>query len=243
MEILYGRNTVLETLRAGRRKIASVAIEESHRDQELIARLKQLKIPFESRSQKEMTSLAGSGAHQGLVAQVESYRYAELDLLMRDSPSPALFVVCDSVQDPQNLGTLCRSAFCFGAAGVILPKDRSAEVTPAVVRASAGTTEHLPIAQVVNVSRTLEEFKKRGFWIYGADMGGGDFLEKISFDSKSVVVVGSEGEGIRPLVLSKCDFIFRIRTDRPFDSLNVAQAASIILYEVSRQRMGKKSLS
>ena len=157
MEILYGRNAVLETIRSGKRKIASILIEDRHEESGFISRLRKLKIPFETRSQKELTSLAGNGAHQGFVARVTPYPYADPDLLMRDCPPQALFVLCDSLQDPQNLGTICRSAFCLGATALLLPKDRSAEVTPTVVRASAGTTEHLAIAKIVNVSRTLEE--------------------------------------------------------------------------------------
>lgn len=241
MELLYGRNAVLEAVRARKRKFESIFLEEDPHEQKILDELRKSKISCEHRSRKELTSLAGNTAHQGFVARVAPYPYADFDRLLNEAGSPALFVLCDSLQDPQNLGTICRSAFCFGAIGLILPKDRTASVTPSVVRASAGTTEHLPIARVVNVSRALEEFKRNGYWIYGADMAGREPLEKISFDPKSVIVLGSEGEGIRPLVLSKCDFTFRIATDRPFDSLNVAQAASIILYEASRQRGFKKN--
>jgi 23S rRNA (guanosine2251-2'-O)-methyltransferase len=148
----------------------------------------------------------------------------------------ALFVMCDSIKDPQNLGSICRSAYCFGADGIILNKDNSVEITNVVARASAGAIEHLSIAKVTNLSRTLTELKDQGFWSYAAVTKAPESLESLSPSDKMVVVMGSEGEGIRRLVLENCDVQFTIPMPGSFDSLNVAQAATVILYSLSQKR-------
>jgi len=147
-----------------------------------------------------------------------------------------LLLVLDGVQDPQNLGALVRSAHVLGADGVLIPRHRAAPVTPAVVKASAGATEHTPIAQVTNVARTLEELKERGIWIVGASALGGRLPSEIDLTVPVALVLGSEGKGVRPLVLRACDLLVRIPMAGRVASLNVSVAGAILLYETVRQR-------
>ncbi len=146
----------------------------------------------------------------------------------------------DGIQDPHNLGAIIRSAACAGAHGVIIPKDRAAGVTPTVEKASAGAVETIPVAQVTNIAQTLEELKKSGFWIYGASDSASALLYDQNLTGATVLVIGNEGEGIRPLVRKKCDAIFSIPMQGGVNSLNASVAAGIALFEVVRQRLGKK---
>jgi 23S rRNA (guanosine2251-2'-O)-methyltransferase len=148
-----------------------------------------------------------------------------------------LIVVLDQVQDPRNLGAVMRSAFAFGAAGILIPKDRSSPVTAAAVRASAGASELIKTARVTNLARSLNQLRDDGFHVVGAALTGEARLEDISFDGKIAVVLGSEGKGIRRLTAEHCDQLFRIPLVNDFDSLNVSAAAAVTLYEASKRRL------
>ena len=150
-----------------------------------------------------------------------------------------LILILDGILDPQNLGSIIRSAHCLGANGVVIPTDRAASVTPAVLKASAGSAEHLPISRVTNVSRTIDDLKNRGFWVFGADAHGGKDIGEHNFKVPAVLVMGSEDKGIRPLVKRKCDFLVTIPMAGKFDSFNVAVAAGIIQYAILLQRRTK----
>jgi 23S rRNA (guanosine2251-2'-O)-methyltransferase len=212
--IVYGRNAVREAER-GRRKVLRVWTAED--------------TPAE-----ELERLAGSADHQGHVAEVEPYPYADAAGLLE--PADALVVALDQVQDPQNLGAICRSAEGAGATGVVLPEHRSAVVTPAVCRASAGAVEHLAIARVRNLADFLAEAKRREAWVYGAEAGAGKPYWEPDYRGRVVIVLGSEGKGLRPRVRSACDALVELPLRGRLDSLNVGATAAVLLYEIVRQR-------
>jgi 23S rRNA (guanosine2251-2'-O)-methyltransferase len=180
-----------------------------------------------------------------VVAVVGEYNYAQLDELIQAaerSGRPPLLLVLDSVQDPQNFGALVRTAHVAGAHGIIIPKDRAVGVTPAVVKTSAGATEHVRIATVVNVARALEELKEANVWIAGAVAAGGSKAPwEIDFTVAIALVLGAEGKGIRPLVLRGCDLLVKIPMLGKVASLNVGAAGAMLLYEVVRQRTAHKT--
>jgi 23S rRNA (guanosine2251-2'-O)-methyltransferase len=184
---------------------------------------------------EEIEQRAGSPDHQGVVAEVEPFRYADADeLLAAERP---LIVALDEIQDPQNLGAIVRTAECAGATGVVLPERRSAEVTAAVAKASAGAIEHLPIARVRNLADFLGEARRAGAWVYGAD--GDAPVGHTDADYRGggvVLVLGSEGRGLRPRVASACDQLVALPLRGRIASLNVSAAASALLYEIVRQR-------
>ena len=179
--------------------------------------------------------------HQGLIADAAPYSYADFDDLiesLRAAPPerPPLVLAVDALQDPQNFGTLIRTAAAVGAAGVVLPERRAVGVTPAVGRASAGAVEQLAIARVVNLPRALELLKQAGLWVVGLDAGGETVYDQADLQVPLVVVVGAEGAGLGRLVAQTCDLRLRLPMVGPIDSLNAAVAGSIVLYEALRQR-------
>jgi 23S rRNA (guanosine2251-2'-O)-methyltransferase len=152
----------------------------------------------------------------------------------------ALLLIVDSVEDPQNLGGLIRTANAFGVHGVVIPKDRATPVTPIVIKASVGAVFHTPIAQVTNIVSCLELLKKRGIWILGAEVGADHPIHECDLDLDLAIVIGSEGRGIRPLVKKKCDFLASIPLYGEITSLNAAVAGALVMYEVARQRLPEK---
>ena len=186
-------------------------------------------------SADELTRLAGSADHQGVVAEVDSYPYADPASLLR--PADALVVALDQVQDPRNLGAVCRSAEVAGASGVVIPERGAAAVTPAVCRTSAGAVEHLGVARVRNLAEWLLGAKRtEGVWVYGAAADAAEAHTDVDLSGRVVLVLGSEGRGIRPRVASACDALVAIPSRGRTESLNVAAAASVLLFEAVRQR-------
>ena len=228
-DLVYGRRAVREALR-GRREVLEVfASARGKREPWLEGRRVQVK------PERELSELAGTRDHQGFVARVEPYRYADAFELV-DTPNP-LLACLDQVTDPRNLGAVCRSAEGAGASGVVLPAHRSARVTPAVCRASAGAVEHLPVAVVPNLARWLNEVKSPSLWVYAAALDGQPMWES-DLAGGLVLVFGAEGKGIRPLVRKACDAAVTIPLDGEIESLNVSVAAAVLLYEAKRQRGG-----
>jgi 23S rRNA (guanosine2251-2'-O)-methyltransferase len=229
--ILYGRNPVREALRARRRPVERVwathgaAAEPWLRDVAVL----------EARPD-QIAARAGTEAHQGLCAEVGPYPYVDgADLL--DRPDP-LVVVLDELQDPQNLGAICRTAECVGADGVVIPERRSAEVTPAVCKASAGAVEHLAVARVRNVADFLADAKDAGCWCYGAAAeGAAPYLEP-DYSGGCVLVIGAEGRGLRPRVAAACDRLVALPMRGHVQSLNASAAASALLYGILQRRNG-----
>lgn len=185
-------------------------------------------------SREELERLCGSPDHQGVVAEVDSYPYADPQALLRgDAP---LVVALDQVQDPRNLGAVARSAEFAGAAGLVIPERRSAEVTAVTCKASAGAVEHLSIARVGNLADWLAEAKESGFWIWGAEAEASSPPWDVDLTGPTVLVLGGEGKGIRPRVTAACDGLIALPHCGEVDSLNVSAAAAALLFEAVRQR-------
>jgi len=182
----------------------------------------------------ELQRLCGSVDHQGVVAEVEPYRYADPDALLGRTGS--LLVALDQVQDPRNMGAVCRSAEFAGAAGLVIPERRSAEVTAAACKASAGAVEHLDVARVRNLADWLGEARDAGFWIWGADAAADREPWSVDLTASTVLVLGGEGKGIRPRVAAACDALVALPRAGRVDSLNVSAAAAALLFEAIRQR-------
>ncbi len=229
--ILYGANAVLEALR-GRRRVRRVWAA----DDSLVAAARGLDAPEPVKvvAAAELERLSGSPQHQGLVCEAEPYPYADATQLLNSGN--ALVVALDQVQDPQNLGAVCRSAECAGATGVVIPERRAAEVTPAVCRASAGAVEHLDVARVRNLADYLAQAKQAGAWVYGAEAGAARPYTDVDWKGRVVIVLGSEGAGIRPRVRAACDELVALPVRGRIGSLNVASAAAVLLYEAARDR-------
>jgi 23S rRNA (guanosine2251-2'-O)-methyltransferase len=183
---------------------------------------------------EELERLCGSPDHQGVVAEVDSYPYADPTSLLNSED--AMVVVLDQVQDPHNLGAVCRAAEVAGAAGVVIPERRAASVTAAACKTSAGAVEHLPVARVRNVADWLAGAKKRGAWIYGAAAEAEKRYTDVDWSGRAVLVLGSEGSGLRPRVAGSCDELVSIPLAGRIDSLNASVAAAVILFEARRQR-------
>ena len=215
-ELVYGRRPVDEAAR-GRRRVLRVWTTDD--------------LPA-----SELTRLAGSPDHQGVVAEVEPYPYVEATALL-ESPD-ALVVALDQVTDPHNLGAVCRSAEAAGAAGVVIPVRRSAAVTAVVCKSSAGAVEHLPVAQVPNLADWLAVAKGAGAWVYGAEAGAPATYSDADLSGKVVLVLGSEGRGLRRRVADGCDLLVSIPARGRIGSLNVSAAAAVLLFEAVRQRSG-----
>ena len=215
-EIIYGRRPVAEAGR-GRRQVRRVWTSEDT-------------------APEELTRLAGSPDHQGFVAEVDPYPYADPGSLL--AAPDALVVVLDQVQDPHNLGAVCRSAEAAGASGVVIPDRRAASVTAVVCKASAGAVEHLSLARVRNVADWLAAAKEAGAWIYGAEAEAAAPYSQTDLTGKAVLVLGSEGKGIRPRVADSCDALISIPVRGRVASLNVSAAAAVLLFEAVRQRRG-----
>jgi 23S rRNA (guanosine2251-2'-O)-methyltransferase len=213
-ERIYGRRPVAEAER-GRRRVHRV-----------------WRAP--ETSAEELEQLCGSPDHQGIVAEVDPYPYADPSTLL--DADDALVAVLDQVQDPHNLGAACRAAEVAGAAGVVIPERRAASVTAAACKASAGAVEHLPVARVRNVADWLAEAKGVGAWVYGASAGADRAYTDVDWTGRAVLVLGSEGSGLRPRVADSCDELVSIPVAGRVESLNASVAAAVILFEARRQR-------
>jgi 23S rRNA (guanosine2251-2'-O)-methyltransferase len=234
-ETIYGRNPVFETLRARRREVFRLQVAEGVQDRgrlnEILNLAAQRKIPVERVPRTRLDKLSDS--HQGVALEVSGYPYIGLDDILDNANQrgESLFVlILDALQNPQNLGTLIRTAESVGVHGVLIPTHRAAEITPAVVSASSGASEHMLVAQA-NLAQAMVALKAAGAWIVGLDEGlESQSPSEIRLDGALAVVVGSEGEGIRPLVKSKCDFFLRLPMQGQIQSLNAAVAGSVALY-------------
>jgi 23S rRNA (guanosine2251-2'-O)-methyltransferase len=228
--ILYGRNPVMEALR-GRRAhtVGGVwATTGAAREPWLEG------VAVRTATPEEITRRCGSGAHQGICAEVGGYPYVSADELLGEVEP--LIVALDQVQDPQNLGSICRTAECVGATGVVIPERRAAEVTPAVCKASAGAVEHLRVARVRNLADFLGEAQKAGCWSYGASAGATTPYHRPDYRGGVVLVLGSEGRGLRPRVTGACDELIALPLLGRIESAGVSAAAAAILYEILHNR-------
>jgi 23S rRNA (guanosine2251-2'-O)-methyltransferase len=258
MEVLYGLHPVSEALKAGRRRFDHVLVARGRHDDRLdrvIAQCRDAGIRVREESREQLTLAANTSAHQGVVALVRPQEFLTIEDLFAPDPasnkSPAgkaparLVLAIDGVEDPQNLGALLRVADGAGVDGVLLTERRSAPLSPAAVKASAGAAEHLRIARVVNLVRSLEELKKHNLWIVGLDAGSQDAgvaergltaYDQFDFTGDLVIVLGSEGAGLHELVRRTCDHLLHIPMAGGVSSLNVSAAGAVVLFEAARQR-------
>lgn len=244
-DIIVGRNAVLEALRA-QSEIDSVMVAKGDRQgsiAKIVAICRERGIPVKEVSPEKLAHLSQGEAHQGVAAVIAAVKYVQLsDILAKakeEGTSPFV-IIADGIEDPHNLGALIRTAEAAGAHGIVIPKRRSASVTAAVYKASAGACAHLPVARVANIATALDELKQNGVWIYGADMGGSMWCEQ-DYSGGVGLVIGSEGEGLSRLVKDKCDFIISLPMLGKVSSLNASVAGGILMYEVARQRNDLKS--
>jgi 23S rRNA (guanosine2251-2'-O)-methyltransferase len=193
-------------------------------------------IPLARKDNSYLDHVAGGGVHQGVAAFCAAYAYAHIDELIANQAPSNLILMLDGITDPQNLGALIRTAHCLGVKGVIIPESRAAAVTASAIKASAGAAHWLPVTREVNLARTIDYLKERGFWIYGADADQGTDVSQITDTGPVCLVMGSEGGGIRPLIRKKCDFLLAIPMAGKLASFNVSVAAGIILYELVRKQ-------
>ncbi len=236
-DLIFGKNAVTEALKASRRDIKEILVLTAYAEKDLapiceMAKAKGIRVT--KTDGKTLDNLATG--HQNVIARVGKLPEMSLKDLLQDKAPQQLVVALDSVQDPQNFGTLCRSAICFGVRYIILPQDRVAPISAVTAKASAGAIEHLNIVRVTNLTRALNELKENGFWIYGASLTEkSESLENLKPAAKSVLVLGSEGDGIRRLVAETCDVLVKIPMHGGFDSLNVAQAGTVLMYDFGRK--------
>ena len=238
---IYGRNPVLELLRADGRRADEIAVLAGAHGPlaEIVALARRAGVKVSYRTREQLTAIAGSDRHQGVVARVASAAYVDLGALLGIPTSrgePAFFVALDQVQDPRNFGAVLRTAEVFGAHGVIVPKHHQVGLTDAAARAAMGAVEHLPVARETNLVNALEIVKKSGIWVYGGVAGAGVPVWGADLTGPLCVVLGSEGGGLRPLVAQACDVLVTIPMRGKIGSLNVAAAAAVLCYEVARQR-------
>lgn len=234
--LLYGRNPVLEALRGGRVSEVLVArgVEPS-----FVAQLEAFDVRIRFAPRIELDQLAGTTQHQGVLAEVEDLAWASVDDIFDRADAKGetlLMVLLDGVTDPRNFGAIIRSAEVLGAHGVVVEERRSAPLTPTVAKAAAGATSFLPVAQVKNLPRLIDQLKDDGVWVYGAAGEAARDLRQLDYDRKLALVIGAEGEGLRRLVREKCDELVSIPVKGQVQSLNASVAASILIYHAVANR-------
>jgi 23S rRNA (guanosine2251-2'-O)-methyltransferase len=240
MEFLYGLHPVEEALRSGSRRFDYVCVARERHDQRLSRILdlcRQARVKTRQEPREALTRLAGTAEHQGVVAVVGQREFLGVEDLL-DGPEPRLVLALDGIEDPQNLGALLRTAEAAGVDGVLLTERRSAPLSPVAIKTSAGAAEHLRLARVVNMVRSLEALKERNIWCVGLDEGGAQDYDRYDFSSNTVIVLGREGAGLHDLVRRTCDHLLRIPMGGKVASLNVSAAGAVVLFEAARQRRG-----
>ena len=241
MEFLYGIHSVYEALKAGRRNFKEVLVKKtgtSHRLEKVLELAASKNVPIRYANVSDIATVAGTQFHQGICLETGFYPLTPLrDLLQPEKDVfPSFFLFLDSIVDPNNLGAILRTALCAGVDGVIISKNRSAGPSPSVSRVSAGALEHIRLARVTNMTNTIKTFKKKGFWIFGADADAGTSIFSTDCTGTVVLVIGGEGEGMRFLIKKNCDYLISIPMKGKIESLNATAAGAVILYEALRQR-------
>lgn len=234
MPVLSGIHPIAEALRANR-PLDRIVIAQGAggpRLQEIIDLARRASIPVRFEARNSLDRLAGTSAHQGVIALGAVTKYADLESV----GSSDLIVILDGIEDPHNLGAIVRTAHAAGAGSIVIPERRAAGVTDVVAKAAAGALEHLPIARVTNINRTLEDLKKRDYWIYGLDERGTEDYSKVDYGTPTAFVLGGEGKGLHEQVKKHCDLLIRIPMSGKIASLNVSVAAGIVLFDWKRKR-------
>jgi len=245
-EVVSGVNPVLEILRAGKRRVYRIWVLKSGKEEKFshVCKLaSERKVPIIYASRAEIFERSRIEKNQGIAAEVDEFQYSSLEDILtcaKRDPKGHFIVVLDGILDPQNLGSIIRTSCLIGAHGVVIPKDNSSSISPASTRASGGAVEHMMVARVVNIERTLRKFKEDGIWVIGCELGGDD-LYSFDLSGPLAIVFGSEGRGMRRLVRERCDKILSIPISPRggVNSLNVSAAAAIFLGEVARRRLAR----
>jgi 23S rRNA (guanosine2251-2'-O)-methyltransferase len=239
-EKLAGVNSIMEAIK-GKRKIHKIFVEEGRagkKVQDLVKLAASRGIYIQEVSKQRLNDMYTVGNHQGMVAEVDNYEYCSIEEVLEDaalSGEPPFLLMLDGLEDPQNFGSVIRSAEAAGVHGVIIPRHNSVEVTPAVARASAGAVEHMKVVLAPNLVNTIKYLKEQGLWVVGADMDGQAY-QNVEFPVPTVLVIGGEGRGIRRLVKENCDLIVKIPMYGQINSLNASAAAAVLLFEAVRQK-------
>jgi 23S rRNA (guanosine2251-2'-O)-methyltransferase len=240
MHYIYGINSVTEALKARGRAFEWVGMAKERHDlrlQRLIEDFRKVGIPVRFLQRTELDRMAGTAAHQGVVAVTSAKQYNDLaDVIAAKRGEYSLIIVLDGIEDPHNLGAILRTADAAGANGIVIPERRAAAVTGTVTKASAGASEHLPIAKVTNISRTVEELKDQNIWTVGLDERAPQTYDALDYKMDCAIVLGAEGKGLHDLVKRKCDFLVSIPMLGKVPSLNVSVAGAVVMYEIVRQR-------
>jgi 23S rRNA (guanosine2251-2'-O)-methyltransferase len=242
VQIIYGIHPIQEALKSSHVQIEKILVGTRTPNpplQSILGQADKMKIPVTFTTKKSLGGLAKGGVHQNVVGFVKETPYADLGEIFsvwKKEGAKSLFLILDGIQDPQNFGSLIRTALGCGVHGIIISKDRSVGITSGVVKASAGAAAHLPIVRVVNIAATIDLIKREGIWVYGASGEAKDLVYQLDLDINLAIVIGAEGKGIRPLVKKKCDRLFSIPMKGPLTSFNASVSGGMILYEVMRQR-------
>ncbi|MDD5397776.1 MAG: 23S rRNA (guanosine(2251)-2'-O)-methyltransferase RlmB [Dehalococcoidia bacterium] len=244
MEIIEGRNPLIEALKAGR-PVSKILLDSNirkHGAVELILNLSKARgVPVEFVDRRIMEKQSSTGSNQGVIAYAEVKEFVDLSELInisRIKPDKPLYLLLDGIEDPHNLGAILRTAEATGVHGVIVRERRAAGITPAVIKASAGAVEYVNIARVANISQAVVTLKKNGIWVTGIDMNGQADYRTMDFTLPSAIVIGGEGQGLSDLVRRRCDWVASIPMKGKIMSLNASVAAAVVMYEALRQREG-----
>lgn len=246
LDLIIGRNAILEALRAGR-ELDTLFVAKGDRTGSIgkvIALCRDAGVSIKEVDPKKLDFMCAQGNHQGVAASVAAHSYATVDEIFEVAQKRGekpFIILCDEIEDPHNLGAIIRSAECAGAHGIIIPKRRCASLSFSVSKTSAGAIEYMPVARVGNLAAVIDDLKQRGVWIYGADMQGQTYCETDLKDAVGLVI-GSEGKGLGRLIREKCDFIISLPMRGQINSLNASVAAGILMFEIARQREGLKSV-
>lgn len=229
-DVIYGRQTVLNAIH-GRRKPLKIMISQTMKDQTIASEAGKAGIPVELVTNKTLDHLVKGANHQGVVCCIPSFSYTSFDDFLKTvhPKNDSLVLMLDGIEDPVNFGSLIRSASCFGLDGIIIGKNRQVQVTPTVSKVATGAEESLMIVQVVNLSQTIARLKEDGYWVVAADGKGNCLYDEIDYHGKIVIIIGSEGRGISPLVLKNSDFVARIPIGGPITSLNAAVSGALFM--------------
>ena len=244
-DLIIGRNAVSEALRS-ERLIDTLLVARGERNGSIgriIAECKDKGVVVKEVDKKKLDFMCGQGNHQGVAAYAAAHKYAELEdifALAEERGEEPFIVICDEIEDPHNLGAIIRTAETTGVHGIIIPKRRNASLSYAVGKTSAGAIEYVPVARVGNLASTIDDLKKRGLWVYTADMDGQNWCET-DFSGGVALIVGSEGNGVSRLIKEKSDFVVSLPMRGKITSLNASVASGILMYEVARQRLGIKA--
>ena len=241
-QIIYGIHPVEEALKSPHLQLEKILIATQKPTppfQSILHLASQRQVPVIHTQKETLEQMARGGLHQNVLAITKEISYLDLEEILsrwKEETTKGLFLILDGIQDPQNFGSLIRTALGCGVHGIIIPKDRAVGITPTVIKASAGAAAHLPITKVTNLSRTIEVLQKAGIWVYGSSGEAREKIYEVDLSTDIAIVIGAEGKGIRPLVKKKCDRLFSIPMKGPLTSFNASVSAGMILYEAMRQR-------